>query len=85
MEQSKDTPKKFHILIDHKPYEWDEPFITGSQIKDLAGVEPAYGVWADLPGPEDPPIEDNQQVDLRAPGIEKFFTGKKTTTEGIYV
>ncbi len=77
-----ERPREFQIIIDHKPYKWPDPFITGSQIKHLAGVDPSYGVWMDLPGPEDPPIEDGQPVDLRAPGVERFFTGKRTTTEG---
>jgi len=34
-------------------------------------------------GPNDPEIGDNQKVDISQPGTEKFFTGKKTTTEGI--
>ncbi len=78
--EHRDPP--FHIVIDHRNFEWPEAFITGAQIKKLAGVDPSFGVWMDLPGPEDPPIGDNQQVDLRAPGVEKFFTGKRTTTEG---
>lgn len=81
-----DTANQRHdtlrIIVDHKPHEWGEPFITGAQIKVLAGVDSAYGVWQDIPGPIDPPVEDDQQVDLRKPGVERFFTGKKTTTEG---
>jgi hypothetical protein len=75
--------KAYHIMVDHKPHQWPEPFITGAQIRDLAKVDASYGVWMELPGPtDDPPIPDNQSVDLRSPGVEKFFTGKKTTTEG---
>jgi hypothetical protein len=35
-----------------------------------------------VPGPEDELIDDDKKVDLSRPGVEKFFTGKKTTTEG---
>lgn len=82
MEHSEQHSKIFRIIVDHKSHEWHEPFITGAQIKVLAGVDSAYGVWQDIPGPIDPPVEDDQQVDLRKPGVERFFTGKKTTTEG---
>lgn len=75
-------PKTFKIIIDHTPHDWAEPTITGAQLKELAGVDASYGVWQDLPGPEDPPVEDGQSVDLGEPGVERFFTGKKTTTEG---
>ncbi|MFZ5833879.1 MAG: multiubiquitin domain-containing protein [Pseudomonadota bacterium] len=72
-----------HIFIDRKKYDWDEDTITGLQIKNLAGVDvAAYNVWQDVPGPEDIPIADNLSVDLTQPGVEKFFTGKKTSTEG---
>ncbi len=73
----------FHIVVDHKPHKWDEPFITGLQIKKLAGVDSAaYDAWQDVPGPEDVLLADDTKVDLRKPETERFFTGKKTTTEG---
>jgi hypothetical protein len=74
--------KQYKIIIDQKPHEWGEQFITGLEIKKLAGVDPSYGVWQQLPGPNDPEVSDTQKVDLSQPGTEKFFTGKKTTTEG---
>ena len=63
MGREEKAPKIFHIIIDHKPYEWREPFITGAEIKKLAGVDPSYGVWKDVPGPKDPPIADEQRVE----------------------
>lgn len=75
--------KPDHIFIDQKRYEWVDPTITGAQIKQLAGVDPqTYDAWQDVPGPEDILLGDNDSVDLTQPGVEKFFTGKKTTTEG---
>jgi hypothetical protein len=74
--------KPFKIIVDHELHDWPKPTITGTEIKVLAGVDLAYGVWQDIPGPEDPPVGDTQEVDLTKPGNERFFTGKKTTTEG---
>jgi len=72
-----------HIFIDRKKFNWDEECITGLQIKKLVGVDAdAYNVWQDVPGPEDIRIDDKTKVDLTEPGVEKFFTGKKTSTEG---
>jgi hypothetical protein len=34
------------------------------------------------PGPEDNPVGDSDHVDLTGRGVERFFTGKKTSTEG---
>jgi hypothetical protein len=73
----------YEIIVDRKPHNWPEPFISGAEIKRLAGVDQAtFDAWQDVPGPEDILIADDQKVDLRKPGTEKFFTGKKTTTEG---
>lgn len=76
--------EKFKLIVDHKPFEWPDPTITGAQIKQLVGItDPAFGVWQLVPGPgEDLEVPDTQPVDLRKPGTEKFATGKKTTTEG---
>lgn len=76
-------PDTYKILVDRKPHDWPAPFITGADIKRLAGVDPAtYDAWQDVPGPEDLLIADTQRVDLTPNGNEKFFTGKRTTTEG---
>ena len=75
--------KSFKIIVDQKPHEWPERFITGLEIKNLAGVDPqTYDAWQDVKGPEDELIADCDKVDLSEPGRERFFTGKKTTTEG---
>jgi len=82
VESSEKHPEVFRILVDQRPHEWHDRYITGAQIKVLAGVDQSFGVWQDVPGPIDPPVEDGEKVDLSRPGVEKFFTGIKTTTEG---
>lgn len=73
----------YKIIVDRKPHDWPEPFISGAQIKQIAGVDQVtYDAWQDVPGPEDRLIADTDKVDLRPPAVERFFTGKKTTTEG---
>jgi len=75
--------EKFKILVDQKPFEIEEKFITGLQIKALVSAPANYGVWLKVNGPNpDKEIADNEQVDLSQPGREHFFTGAKTTTEG---
>lgn len=81
-EKEKKEPP-FKIIVDQKPHDWPTQFITGLDIKRLAGVDPAaFDAWQDVRGPEDVLIADAQRVDLKPNGTEKFFTGKKTTTEG---
>jgi len=75
--------KKFKILIDQKPFDVSEQFITGTKIKQLVNAPSNYGVWLKVHGPgDDIEIGDNEQVDLSEKGREHFFTGSKTTTEG---
>lgn len=75
--------KKHKILIDQKPFDVADQFITGLQIKQLVNAPANYGVWLKVNGPgDDLEILDNEQVDLSQPGREHFFTGSKTTTEG---
>ena len=81
-EHEKEHKQDFKLIIDTHPFTWPNSTITGTEIKQLASVDPSYGVWQEVPGPNDPPVGDNQQVDLTRPGVERFFTGKKTTTEG---
>jgi hypothetical protein len=82
-EENKGRHDTYKIVVDQKPHDWPKAVITGLEIKKLAGVDPAtYDAWQDVRGPEDLLIKDNQKVDLKPNGTERFFTGKKTTTEG---
>lgn len=77
------SDRSFRFVIDGRRFEWGAPIVTGMKLKTMAGVDPAsYGVWLEVRGAEDRPITDSECVDLRSQGIERFFTGKKTTTEG---
>jgi hypothetical protein len=76
-------PQTYKIIVDQKPYDWPKSSITGLEIKGLAGVDAgAYDAWQDIRGPEDLQIKDTDSINLTAAGTERFFTGKKTTTEG---
>ena len=73
----------FRIELDRQVVEWGAPRITGRTLKGLAGVDPTtYGVWQEVPGEDDRLIDDSEFVDLRGPGLERFFTGIHETTEG---
>ncbi len=75
--------EEFKLIVDHKPHVWPLRYITGKDLKILAGVDPeAYSVWQEVPGPKDPEIPSDGKADLGGKGVEKFFTGKKQTTEG---
>lgn len=82
MEHEK-KPQKYEIIVDNKKFEWAQPFINGAEVKKLVDAKPDYGVWLVVKGPtEDEEIGDQQRVDLTKPGVERFITGPKKTTEG---
>jgi hypothetical protein len=68
--------KKFKFKVNDKEFEVDTPTITGAQIKQLAGVPPAYQLFLEIPGDdkEDRLIGDGDVVNLAEPGIEKLYT-----------
>lgn len=86
MEDKKPRPepeRPFKFKVDNKQFEQKEQYITGAQIKTLVNAPAAYGVWLVVPGPaEDDEIGDGEKADLGRPGVEKFITGPKQTTEG---
>jgi hypothetical protein len=77
------SDRSFRFTLDGRRFEWGLPFITGLQLKKLAGVDPAtYGVWLAQRVGDDRLIGNTEQVNLEAQGVERFFTGIDTTTEG---
>lgn len=77
------SDRSFRFTLDGRRFEWGLPFITGLQLKKLAGVDPAtYGVWLAQRVGDDRLIGNKERVDLEAVGVERFFTGIDTTTEG---
>ena len=73
----------YRFELDGRVIEWGKPVISGLVLKKLAGVDPAtYGVWLEVRGGDDKPVEDSELVDLAQEGLERFFTGIVQTTEG---
>ena len=73
----------YRFELDGRVVEWGKPVISGLVLKKLADVDPAtYGVWLEVRGADDKPIDDTDLIDLAPEGLEHFFTGMKQTTEG---
>ena len=73
----------YRFELDGRVVEWGKPVVSGLVLKKLADVDPAtYGVWLEVRGADDKPIDDTDLVDLAPDGLERFFTGMKQTTEG---
>ena len=79
----KSHPRCFKIVIDHKPFEHPEQFITGREIKGYVNASAYYGVWLKNVGTKrDVEIKDQEMLDLSVDGRIYFFTGVKEVTEG---
>jgi hypothetical protein len=77
------SDRSFRFVLDGRRFEWGLPFITGLQLKRLAGVDTQkYGVWLSQRIGDDRLIGNTEQADLTPEGVERFFTGIDTTTEG---
>jgi hypothetical protein len=65
----------FKFSVDDRPFESDQPVLTGAQIKARASVDPSFGLFLEGRGQApDQQIADSQPVDLREPGRERFYT-----------
>jgi hypothetical protein len=77
------SDRSFRFVLDGRKFEWGLPFLTGLQLKRMAGVDPnSYGVWLSQRVGDDRLIGNKEKVDLQGDGTERFFTGIDTTTEG---
>lgn len=66
------------FTVEDKPYTSDKQYLTGAQIKKIAGLNPADELFLTISQPwKDDPIADNEEVDLARPGIEGFYIKKK--------
>lgn len=68
--------KKLKLSVDNHPFETEEQFLTGLQIKEYAGVPTENELFLVVPGYEDELIDNNKQVNLARPGIERFVSRK---------
>lgn len=81
------TDRVFKFTIDDRQLEWGKPNISGRVLKSLAGVPTdTYDVYLEVRGGgQDILIRDADLIDLSKPGIERFITLIRDTTEGLGV
>ena len=79
------TDRDFKFTIDDHQLEWGKPSISGRVLKKLATVPvETYDVYLEVRGGgQDILIRDTDLVDLSKPGIERFITVIRDTTEGL--
>jgi hypothetical protein len=83
--QGKDKPRaaRYVVRIDKTKYTVTEAVTTGRNLLALAGKTPeTHKLYQHQPGHQPALVGPDQEVDLRAPGVERFTTMPKDTTEG---
>lgn len=84
--EGKEVPlaRSYRIRVDRQQYVVHSPTITGRGILDLAGKTPeTHKLYQHKRGQQPEQIGPDQEVNLRAPGVERFTTMPKDTTEGL--
>lgn len=70
--------------IDERRFKWGAPRISGAVLKELAGVVPdKFGVWQQKEKGDDERIDNDKFADLSDQGLEKFYTARMESTEGV--
>jgi hypothetical protein len=69
------STEKLVFTVNGKSYQWPEQFITGKQIRKVAGIDADDLIYLDNDKPyKDNLIEDDEEVDLARPTVEHFYT-----------
>lgn len=75
--------RRYVIRIDKKAYTVEQRLISGLELLNLAGKDPArHKLYQKLHGGQLKEIRPDEQVDLAAQGIERFQTVPLNETEG---
>lgn len=72
----------YKIRINKAFFDWPEPTISGAQILKLAEKDPAKNAAYQFVHGKPQRVQLGQDVDLTAPGVERFETLPLDQTEG---
>lgn len=75
---------RYRIRIDKKKYDIEASAMTGRELLELAGKEPAerYRIDQKLRGGQTKQVGLGERVDFTTPGLERFMTLPLDQTEG---
>lgn len=65
MPENQHNPGPPELFIDNQPYDWDQPTITGAQIRKLGSLPDDVQIFQKIPGKPDIEIKNDTVVDLR--------------------
>lgn len=79
------TDPLYRIMLDDSRIVWGKPSIPEAVLRTLAGIGPDKAVFLEVRGGTDKLIEEGSEVDLTAPGVEKFITATIKVTYFFFV
>lgn len=76
--------KKTKFKIENVTHEWDNQFISGAEVRAIPpGIPASMDLFVKRRGKPGELVENNQQIDLDEPGIEKFYSQIANSTPGV--
>ena len=75
------TDRDYKLTLNGDQLAWGKPAIHGAALYGLAKTGAEEAVFLVVPGGKDRLVEPDELIDLTAPGIERFITARKPTTE----
>lgn len=68
--------KQYKLFVDGRQYDWDKQYISGTELRALAGIGSGVQVFLEEPGSEKPDrvVPPDASINLDDPGVEKFYT-----------
>lgn len=79
--------RTLELVIEGKPYQWNEQYITDAELKQLAGLPADAKLYLQISEPwKDEPVTANVPIDLARPGLEQFYGKQKLkyTINGVH-
>ena len=76
---------KFNLIVDNKPIRTEHQFLTGAQIKKLAGIPEDKDLYLVVVSFHDELIEDDKIVNFARPGWERFESRDRGNSTDIIV
>jgi len=75
--------KKYKFKIENTSYEWQNQFITGSEVRGIgAGIPDSMDLYLKISGKVGRLVAKDEKIDLGQPGIEKFYCQESSSEAG---
>jgi hypothetical protein len=75
--------QKFKFKIENEVYEWESQFITGAEVRTVGpGIPANMDLFIKVPGSPGRLVKNEDKIDLKKSGIEKFYSQESSSEAG---